>query len=566
MILGKFSDKSLVTIEREIAKPVQSVILDGTSLSVREIIAGAKGNSTVEITGNPLVLKRMEQSYHAMMQDIRDGIPVYGCNVAFGGRSARVLNRGDAQGRVQIARDLSAALTFLDVGIGPVLPKEIVRSAMIIRINMLLQGVSGIRCSTLQTLLAMLNNDITPVVNAYGGVAASGDLIHNQRLVSAARGLPSARVMTANGEIKLARQAMQEHGLDLLHLDPKEGLALVNGDNFSTAMALYVTHRLTQYLLLATVAGALTIEVLKGTNRSFHPLLAHVRPHPGQQEAADMYRFLLTGSQLARQELNGHQRREPDEKTQDAYSLRCLPQFEGVMFEKLKWALETITINANSVSDNPLWVPEEQALASEDAWQWVSGGNFFSMHMVEVLDTLRKICCQLIKRNDRHLAKLIDPVENNGLTPNLSDPVASLSQCTFKGIQILSGMFEVYSMSLANPVSILFGIHEERNQDLTPHATTSGNLALKSLELLKYSLAGNLLALAQAVDLRGGSHLLSPHTQPLYELIRSYSPMVTQERPLHEDIEKIAQALENESMMKAVQAQVFVELDKHPFA
>jgi phenylalanine ammonia-lyase len=119
-------------------------------------------------------------------------------------------------------------------------------------------------------------------------------------------------------------------------------------------MALYVTNRLIQYLLLATVAGALTIEVLKGTNRSFHPLLAHVRPHPGQKEAATMYRYLLTGSKLARQELNGHQVRERGEKTQDAYSLRCLPQFEGVMLEKLKWALETITINANSVSDNPL--------------------------------------------------------------------------------------------------------------------------------------------------------------------------------------------------------------------
>src|SRR4029453_11242951 len=118
--------------------------LDGTSLSVREIISAAKGNSAVEITGNPLVTNRMNQSYHAMMQDIRSGTPVYGCNVAFGGRSARILNSGNPQERVQNAQDLSAALTFLDVGIGPVLPKEIVRSAMIIRINMLLQGVSAI--------------------------------------------------------------------------------------------------------------------------------------------------------------------------------------------------------------------------------------------------------------------------------------------------------------------------------------------------------------------------------------------------------------------------------------
>ncbi len=285
MTADNFSDKSVIAIEREIAMPLQTIILDGTSLSAREIISVAKGNSAVEITGNPLVTNRLNHSYHAMMQDIMSGTPVYGCNVSFGGRAAWVLNSGDPQTRVQIARELSAALTFLDVGIGPVLPKEIVRSAMVIRINMLLQGVSGIRCSTLRTVLELLNKDITPVVNAYGGVSASGDLIHNQRLVSAARGLPSARVMTANGEIRLAQEVMQESGLELLQLDPKEGLALVNGDNFSTAMALYVTYRLIQYLLLATVAGALTIEVLKGTNRSFHPLLAHVRPHPGQKEA-----------------------------------------------------------------------------------------------------------------------------------------------------------------------------------------------------------------------------------------------------------------------------------------
>jgi len=129
------------------------------------------------------------------------------------------------------------------------------------------------------------------------------------------------------------------------------------------------------------------------------------------------------------------------------------------------------------------------------------------MHMAEVLDTLRKITTQLIKKHDRHLARLIDVTDNNGLPPNLSDPEQAVSHCTFKGIQILSGMLEVHSMMLSNPITTMFGIHEERNQDITSHATTSGNLAIKNLELLKYSLAGNMLAVAQAVDLRGVSQI-----------------------------------------------------------
>lgn len=556
-----YANQSLVAIARENSLPVDQIILTGTNLSVRELAAATKGSCPIQLTDNPDVLGRMHQSHQAMLQDIQCGRPVYGCNVSYGGQSAHILAGSTPQERVAIARQLSEALTFLDVGIGPTLPREIVRSAMTIRVNMLLQGVSGIRPCTLQTLLALLNHDLIPLVHAYGGVAASGDLIHNQRIVSAARGLPNAKIMLPNGEIQTAQTVLSAHGIPLLQLDPKEGLALVNGDNFSTALALYATNRLIQYWLIATVAGAMTIEILKGSTRSFHPLLAAVRPHPGQAEVAYLYRYLLTGSQLARQELNRHQVREAGEKNQDAYSLRCLPQFEGVMVEKLRWALATITINANSVSDNPLWVPEAYTTAGEEPWQWVSGGNFFSMHMVEILDALRKICTQLIKRNDRHLARLIDPVDNNGLTANLSDPVASVSQCAFKGIQILSGMLEVYAMSVSNPVSTLFGIHEERNQDLTPHATTSGNLALKSLELLKYSLAGNLLAIAQGVDLRGGAHLLSPRTRPLYEFIRGHSAMVTQERPLHEDLEKIAQELETERIINLLLEQTFADLE-----
>jgi histidine ammonia-lyase len=229
------------------------------------------------------------------------------------------------------------------------------------------------------------------------------------------------------------------------------------------------------------------------------------------------------------------------------------------MLEQLKWCHETITVNVNGASDNPLWVSDECATPGETPWQWVSGGNFMAMHMAESLDALRKITTQLIKKHDRHLARLIDVNDNNGLSANLSWPDAAVTQCTFKGVQILSGMLEVQSMMLANPVTTLFGVHEERNQDITSHATTSGNLALRNLELLKYSISGNLLAVAQAADLRGGPAKLSPRSRPLYRFIRERCDVVREERPLHQDIEALAATIEDGSLVAMLLRDVMLD-------
>jgi len=394
-------------------------------------------------------------------------------------------------------------------------------------------------------------------VHGYGGLGASGDLAQNQRVVSFLRGLPHAKVLNETGALERGPDALRRHGLSPLRLDPKEGLALVNGDNFSTAIALDVLYRVMQLLLANIATGAWTIELLRGSNRAFHPLLSQVRSHAGQSEVSALYRQLLDGSRLAYQELPGPRRRLPGEQVQDVYSLRCLSQFEGVMMETVRRALDVITVNANSASDNPLWVPEEMATAGEEPWQWVSGGNFLAMHMAETLDSLRKIITQMIKRNDRHLARLVSAADSNGLPPNLSIAGETVSGCAFKGVQIQSGMLEVYSMVLAAPVTTLFGVCEERNQDITSHAVTSGLLALQNLELLRYSLAGNWLALAQATEFRGGAHLLSPRTQPLYRFVRSQSEQVRSERALAPDIELLASSLKDGSAMQVIREEVF---------
>ncbi|KKP59864.1 MAG: Histidine ammonia-lyase [Candidatus Gottesmanbacteria bacterium GW2011_GWA1_34_13] len=554
-----YLQKSLVEINRNLSMKKPNVILTGKDLTIQDILSVAIRKTKVLFTDDPRILNKMNASYGQMIEQIEKGIPIYGCNTGYGARASQILNKGTLEKRLEISKLISESIVHTDIGVGPVLSKEIVRAAILIRINMLVNGVSAVRIQDLDIFRKTLNKNITPVVNVYGGLGASGDLPQNSRVLSAMRQLSGVKVYFEDDKIGEAKQILTRNGIPRLLLEPKAGLGLVNGDNFSTAAATLIVNELIEFILISDVLGALVVEVLRGSNRSFHPFLSAIRPHPCQLELSNLYLYLLKGSKLAYQELKGHSIRPNGIKIQDAYSLRCIIQSEGLNRELIKWALQTITINANSVSDNPLWVSPEFVTEGEKPWQWVSGGNFFAGHMGEVIDTMRKIITRLIKRNDRHLHRMVCPHENNGLTANLSDKQA-LSMCAFKGIQLQSGMFDVYSMLLAMPVTTMFGIHEEANQDITPHAMTSAILAWENLKLLKYSLAMNLLAVMQAVDLRGGPELLSPRTRPLYHFIRLKSKYVTRERPLNNDIEVLAKTIENGEMIKILREKVLQDL------
>jgi histidine ammonia-lyase/tyrosine ammonia-lyase len=466
---------------------------------------------------------------------------------------------GAADTRLRFAQAISRAIGHLDVSVGPVFPKEVVRAAILVRINMLMRGVSAVKLADLEIYRQLLNRQITPLVNQYGGLGASGDLAHNCRVLSALRHCPGIKVWDRAGEVREAREVLTEEQLPPLALDPKAGLGLCNGDNFSTALAILLARDTLDALLIAAVLGAMTIEVPRGSIRSFHPQIDALRPHGGQREVAELYRYLLDGSQLAYQEMKKHQTREPGVSVQDGYSLRGIAQYHGVNFEKIKAVFSTLEINANSVSDNPLWVAPEYATAGEEPWQWVSGANFLAMHVVDAVDSLRKIMTQIVKLNDRHLARMVTPHQNNGLPANLSD-ASAVTQCAFKGVQIQAGMLDVYSSLLSLPVSTFFGVHEEGNQDITAHSLTSGILALENLRLVRYSIVQNLLAVAQAVDLRGGPARLSARTRPVYEFIRERTAYVTEERPLHQDIETLYQTLESGALAQLVRTRVLVEM------
>jgi histidine ammonia-lyase len=536
------------------------VVLTGSRLTIPEVLAVARHNAPVHFTTDRGVLDRITLCHEQMMRDVREGVPVYGCNTGYGAQASKVMTSGSDYARLWFARAISDGIAALDVSVGPAFPRDVVRAAILVRINMLMRGVSAVKLADLELYRQLLNRQITPVVNSYGGLGASGDLAHNCRILSALRQCPGTQVWDRAGRLREARDVLAEEGLPPLELDPKAGLGLCNGDNFSTALAILLAADTLETLLIAVVLGALTVEALRGSNRSFHPQLDALRPHDGQREVALLCRYLLEGSQLAYQEMTGHVAREPGVSVQDGYSLRGIAQYHGVNVERIKALLATLTVNANSVSDNPLWVAPEHATDSEAPWQWVSGANFLAMHVAEGLDSLRKVMTQIVKLNDRHLARLVNPHHNNGLPANLSDG-ASITQCAFKGVQIQAGMLDVYSSLLSIPVTTFFGVHEEGNQDITAHSLTSGILAIENLRLARYSLAQNLLALAQAVDLRGGPDRLSPRTRPVYHFVRERAAPVVNERPLHQEIETLYGTLVNGQLARLVRTEVLAEFE-----
>ncbi|OGK35944.1 hypothetical protein A3A93_05850 [Candidatus Roizmanbacteria bacterium RIFCSPLOWO2_01_FULL_38_12] len=551
-----YSQHNLIEIDSYIHTLHKEVTITGNKLTIPEIISVASGKAKTSFTQDKKIIDRIKETYRHMMKDVENGIPVYGCNTGYGARASRVLIDGTKKERVKIAREMSEGIVHVDVSVGPQFDKEVVRSAILIRINMLMQGVSAVKLEDLEKYRQLLNNFITPVVNQYGGIGASGDLAHNGRVLSALRQIPGTKVFDAYGNLRQASDALKEVGIEPLKLDPKAGLGFVNGDNFSNSLAISLAVNTLEVFLLSTVLGAMVIEVLEGTDRSFHPLLAAVRPHNGQKELAMLYRYLLNGSKLAYQEMTGHTIRPKGIKVQDVYSLRCIAQYQGVNVEKIKHIFDILTVNANAVSDNPLWVPPEFVTHGEKPWQWVSGGNFIASHMVDAMDNLRKVLTHIVKLNDRHLARMVNPYENNRLTANLSDK-AAITQCVFKGVQIQSGMFDVYSSLLSIPVSTFFGIHEEGNQDITSHALTSGIFGLENLRITRYSVAQNLMAVAQGVDLRGGPKYLSPQTRPMYEFIRERVDYIKKEKPLYNDIETIYQSIISGEMIDYLRRKIF---------
>ncbi len=332
----------------------------------------------------------IQRSAEAIVRIVAKGEPVYGVNTGFGKLASVEIARGDLE-TLQRNIVLSHA-----AGVGEATPEPVVRLMMALKLASLAQGASGVRAETVAMLEEMLERDLIPVVPVQGSVGASGDLAPLAHMAAAMIG--ASEIMVAGRSMPAAR-ALAEAGLLPLHLGPKEGLALLNGTQFSTAYALAGLFETEVVFQSAVVTGALSTEAAKGSDTPFDARIHKLRGHRGQIETAAAIRRLMAGSQIRASHLTG------DTRVQDPYSIRCQPQVMGAVLDLLRQAALTLGIESNGVSDNPLVFAAGEGGSDEV----LSGGNFHAEPVAFAADMIAIAICELGSLSERRTAVLVDP-------------------------------------------------------------------------------------------------------------------------------------------------------------
>jgi histidine ammonia-lyase len=335
---------------------------------------------------DPLAIPVIAESAAAVGRILEKGDPVYGINTGFGKLASVRIGDGDL---ATLQRNIVLSHA---AGTGAPSPVPIVRLMMALKLASLAQGASGVKLETVALLEAMLKLGLTPVVPSQGSVGASGDLAPLSHMAATMIGVGEIMV----GERRLpAVQALREAGLESIELGPKEGLALLNGTQFSCANALAGLFEAERLFQSALITGALSTEAAKGSDTPFDPRIHRLRRHRGQIETADMLRTLMAGSAIRASHI------ENDARVQDPYCLRCQPQVMGAALDVLRQAAATLEIEANGVSDNPLIFPE--------TGEALSGGNFHAEPVAFAADMIALAICEIGSIAERRIAMLVDP-------------------------------------------------------------------------------------------------------------------------------------------------------------
>ncbi len=465
----------------------------------------------------------VEASSAAVGRIVASGRTVYGINTGFG---LLANTRIPADRLEELQRNL---ILSHSAGLGDPLDPRIVRLMMALKVIGLARGHSGIRRKVIERLLALIAADALPVVPSQGSVGASGDLAPLAHMSAALIG--EGRIALA-GDILPAAEALARLGLEPLTLGPKEGLALINGTQASTAIALDVLFTAERIFASALVSGALSTDALKGTDAAFDPRIHAARGQPGQIAVAEVLRGLLDGSAIR----HSH---DDCERVQDPYSFRCQPQVMGAALDLIRGAACTLEIEANAVSDNPL-------LFGEDA---LSGGNFHAQPVAFAGDILAMALCEIGSIAERRLGVLIDP-KMSGLPAFLIEDSGVNSG--FMIAQVTAAALVSENKSLAFPASVDTIPTSAGQED---HVSMATHGALKARRIA-HNAAGvigiELLAAAQGVDFHKPL-TTSPALQPAHVAIRSAIPFHAADRYLADDMEWAKRAVLDGAFADAVQ-------------
>jgi histidine ammonia-lyase len=489
----------------------EPIKIDGYTLNYETVWDIAVNKTHVTIC--PEAIKRVSESRDYIEKRIEAGDTMYGVNTGFGHFSDVVISKDQL---IELQKNL---IRSHSCGVGSPFTTTEVRAIMLLRANALLRGHSGIRVKVIESLVDFINHDVTPYIPSQGSVGASGDLAPLSHLALSLIG----EGYVWDGEKKQPTiDILQKKSLEPLELQAKEGLSLINGCQVMTALGLLTCYRARKLIELYDLAGAMTLEALKGTRKAFDPLIAATRPHPGEAKTArNMTRLLGETSPIAEAHIDCG-------RVQDAYSLRCIPAVHGASKDTVERVIQVLETEANSSTDNPLVFAKENKI--------LSCGNFHGEPVAFQMDFLAIALSALSSISECRIEKLINPNMSSGL-PAFLAPEGGLNSGLMI-VQVAAASLVSENKILSHPASVDSIPTSADKEDHVSMGTIAARKAKQVLENAENILSMEILCAVQ------GLGLLDP-LKPSGVLLQVYNsiseevPFAKKDRVFSEDIEKI---------------------------
>ncbi len=496
--------------------------IDGNTLNLQRFIDIAVHRKPVTLAEE--AKGKIQESRDLVERYVNEERVAYGITTGFGKFSDVAISKEETE---ELQRNL---IISHSCGVGNPFSEEEARGIMLLRANALAKGYSGVRIKTIETLIDMLNKRVHPIIPEKGSLGASGDLAPLSHMVLVMIGEGEA---IYEGKRMTGKEAMDQAGIETITLTSKEGLGLINGTQAMTSVGALALHKAIVLAKMSDISSALTIEALNGITDAFDPKLHAVRPHSGQINTAANLLRLLDSSKFTT--------KQGEVRVQDAYSLRCIPQIHGATKDTLRYVLEKVEIEMNSVTDNPVIFTEEDHV--------ISGGNFHGQPMALTFDYLGIAMAEVANASERRIERLVNP-QLSGLPAFLTEKGGLHSG--FMIAQYSAAALVSENKVLAHPASV-DSIPSSANQE--DHVSMGTIAARKARDIVFNSsrvLGIELMSAAQGIEFHDHKEL-GIGTKPAYDTLREVLTPLKEDRILYKDINIASELIDNEKILQAVE-------------
>ena len=500
-----------------------AILIEHGHLTIEEVVKVARNFEKIELTENAIAAVNKARDY--VEEKLSKGEIIYGLTTGFGKFSDTFIPLEDT---AALQRNL---IISHSCGMGDPYPTEVVRGAMLLRINALARGNSGVRLSTLMTMVNMLNKNVHPVIPQKGSLGASGDLAPLSHIILVMLGEGEAEY---EGVRMSGKEAMEKAGIPTIELSAKEGLALINGTQIMTSMAALLCYDARNLAKTADIAVCMTGEALNAITKAYDPKVHEVRGHQGQMDAAANMLKILSDSQNAGKIQPG--------KVQDAYSLRCAPQVHGASRDAIEYVYAAVTREINAVTDNPLVFSDDDDV--------ISAGNFHGQPMALAMDFLAIAMAEYANISERRTERLVNPQLSAGLPAFLTADGGLNSG--FMIVQYSAASMVSESKVYCHPASVDSIPSSANQEDHVSMGTTAARKARMVLDNSQKVLAIELFCATQGIYFRGEDKL-GTAGKALYEHVRKSVAPVKEDRVMYTDMAKFDAMVKNNEIVDVVE-------------